>query len=161
MTAALKAGVTYFAAVFLAGFALGTTRVLLLVPSLGETLAVLLEVPLLLALSWMVSPWIVTRYGVSGDVPSRVLMGGVAFSLLMIAELALAVFVFGRSLEEHAAAYASWPGAIGLAAQITFAVIPLVRRTQRWNPCHRQASGSLGTSNHARLRHPDVDQSPR
>ena len=48
----LLAGAAYFAVVFATGFALGVVRVLVTAPRLGETGAVLLEVPIILAASW-------------------------------------------------------------------------------------------------------------
>lgn len=51
---ALKAGAIYFVAVFTLGFCLGVLRTLVLVPRLGETLAVLAELPVILAASWLI-----------------------------------------------------------------------------------------------------------
>jgi hypothetical protein len=48
---AIEAGALYAITVFLIGFILGTIRVLLLAPHLGETIAVILEAPLMLAAS--------------------------------------------------------------------------------------------------------------
>jgi hypothetical protein len=47
--------------VFLIGFILGTISVLLLTPCLGETTAVILEAPMILAASWFVCGWCVDR----------------------------------------------------------------------------------------------------
>ena len=47
---ALKAGVAYFGAGFGFGFLLGTFRILVLLPAIGEIFAVLLEVPIILAI---------------------------------------------------------------------------------------------------------------
>jgi len=44
--------IKYWAAVFLIGFVLGTLRVLFVAPSVGETAAVLAEMPFMLAASW-------------------------------------------------------------------------------------------------------------
>jgi hypothetical protein len=51
---AIEAGALYATMVFLMGFILGTIRVLLLVPRLGETIAVIVEAPIALAASWFV-----------------------------------------------------------------------------------------------------------
>jgi hypothetical protein len=120
------AGGAYFAAVFLIGFALGTVRVLAVAPQIGETAAVLVEAPVMLAASWAVCGWLVRRFAVPRGGP-RALMGALAFALLMGAELGVSVLLFGRSLEEHLANYRTLPGAIGLAAQLAFALIPLLR----------------------------------
>ncbi len=50
---AVLAGVLYFGLVFALGFILGTLRVLVLEPRLGSTGAVLLELPVMLAASWL------------------------------------------------------------------------------------------------------------
>lgn len=48
MFRATEAGALYAIIVFLIGFILGTIRVLLLIPRLGETIAVILEAPSIL-----------------------------------------------------------------------------------------------------------------
>jgi hypothetical protein len=57
----------------------------------------------------------------------RLVMGGSAFLLLMVAELNLSVFGFGRSIVDHFAIYRAWSAALGLAGQIGFALLPLVQ----------------------------------
>jgi hypothetical protein len=54
-------------------------------------------------------------------------MGAIAFCLLMVAELAVSVLLFGRSLTGFVAGLRTAPGAIRLAAQAAFGLIPLVR----------------------------------
>src|SRR5215813_8001024 len=65
------------------GFIFGTIWVLLLVPRLGETTAVIIEAPIILAASWFVCRWCVDRLDVEPTVPARSLMGLVAFLVLM------------------------------------------------------------------------------
>ncbi len=125
---ALLAGVYYFAIVFALGFALGTIRVLFIVPLLGELGAVFLELPIMLVASWFVCSWLVRRFQVPPAVEARLIMGGIAFVLLMLAELAVSVFAFGRSPAEHWGTYSSASALWGLAAQVAFAAMPLVRR---------------------------------
>lgn len=50
--------------VFAIAFALGTLRMFVLLPWLGATRAVLLELPVLLAVSWAVAGWCVGRFAV-------------------------------------------------------------------------------------------------
>ena len=61
---ATEAGALYAIIVFLIGFILGTIRVLLVAPRLGETTAVILEAPMMLAASWFVCRWCVDRLDV-------------------------------------------------------------------------------------------------
>jgi hypothetical protein len=127
---ATKAGALYANIVFLIGLILGTIRVLLLAPRLGETTAVIAEVPMMLAASWFVCRWCVDRLHLRRTVPARSLMGLVTFLLLMSAEVGLGA-VFGRSFVDQLATYGSLSGAIGLAAQVIFAMFPVIQ-VWRW-----------------------------
>jgi hypothetical protein len=127
MRAAALAGLVYFAVVFALGFVLGTLRVLLIVPMLGETIAVLVELPIMLAASWFACGWVITRMKVPGDAVARLTLGGLAFAVLMIAELGVSVFAFGRGVAEHYTTYRALSAQVGLAAQVLFALFPLIR----------------------------------
>jgi hypothetical protein len=127
MAAALKAGAYYALVVFLIGFATGTVRVLALAPRLGEAAAVAIEVPVMLALSWIVAAWSARAFAVSPDLAARSIMGLTAFAVLMATEVGAALFIFDRSIAEFFAPYGSLAGAIGLAGQVAFAVIPALQ----------------------------------
>lgn len=124
MPSVVLAGSAYFAMVFGVGFVLGTLRVTWLAPRLGETKAVFAELPVMLTASTLVAIWLVTRFEVPIALWDRVIMGGVAFGLLMLAELALSTLMMGRTLAAHLAHYGTTAGAVGLAGQIGFALIP-------------------------------------
>jgi hypothetical protein len=124
---ALKAGASYFAIVYQVGFVLGTTRVLLLAPRIGEFAAVLLETPIMLAASWVASRWCTGRFNVAPANLPRLTMGGVAFTLLIAGEVGVSILAFGRSLEGTIAAFLSLPGLIGLSAQIIFGLLPAIQ----------------------------------
>ncbi len=127
------AGAAYFAMVFAIGFALGAARTLVTAPALGEVGAVALEAPVMLVLSWLVAAWCAARLKVPATPPARLAMGGVAFALLMAAELALSLFLMHLSLAQHLASYGTLAGAVGLGAQITFAFIPLALTWRTWS----------------------------
>ena len=130
MTAAFRASMAYFAIAFAVGFVLGTIRVLVVVPLFGDTGAVLLELPVMLAVSWFASAWLVGRLAVSPAARERLVMGAVAFALLMLAELSVSVFRLRfRPAGRGALATYQTPGAqLGLAAQIAFALFPWLQR---------------------------------
>lgn len=128
MAAALRAGLFYFMLVFAIGFALGAIRVMLVIPRLGETNAVLIELPVMLALSWVACAWLVRRFALPPRAAARLAMGVFAFALLMFAELAVSVFGFGRTVAEHLASYRATGAQLGLAAQLLFALLPLIQR---------------------------------
>ena len=127
MAAALRGGILYFALVFALGFAFGVVRQTLVIPRVGELAAVLLEVPMLLALAWPICRRVVRRCAVPRALPDRLVMALVAFGLLMLAELLLAVTLAGQTPAQHWARYAELPVQIGLAGQILFALIPLLQ----------------------------------
>jgi len=124
---ALKAGLVYFTLVFAAGFALGTVRVLFLVPAVGETVAVLTELPVMLTISWIACRFSVRRFAVGPAAGERLAMGGLAFALLMIAEIGVAWLLGRRSVSAYLAHYATFSGAVGLAGQLAFAAFPLLQ----------------------------------
>ena len=111
---------------FAAGFAFGTVRVLLLVPRVGELSASLLELPIMLGISWFVCTKVIARYQVLPRISPRLTMGIVAFSVLMLAELSLSLTLFGRSMNDFANALATPHGMVGLAGQVLFGLMPLV-----------------------------------
>lgn len=119
----LLAAAVYWAAVFLIGFVLGTLRVMFVAPQVGETAAVLLEMPLMLTASWVVARGIVRRARTTAL--SEVLaIGALAFALLLSSELVLAVTLFDRTYGQWLAALFVMPGVLGLAGQLIFAAMP-------------------------------------
>jgi len=122
-----RAGLVYFALVFAAGTVLGTLRVLLVVPALGEARAVALELPVMLAIAWLACGFTIAWQRVPPHRAARAGMGAVAFALLIAAEAALAILAVGRSPGEHFAAYREVPALMGLGGQILFALMPLLR----------------------------------
>lgn len=127
MTAALKAGTAYFAVVYAIGFLLGTVRVLLLAPLVGETRAVLFEAPIMLLISWIAARWSTSTFSVPAKLTPRLVMGGFAFVLLVLSELAVSTLVFDRSWEGTVAEYRSPAGLVGLLAQLIFALLPVAQ----------------------------------
>ena len=134
----MRAGLVYAIIVFVLGFIIGTIRIFLLVPRVGETAAVAVETPVMLTLSWLMSLWIVGRLDVAPTFTTRMAMGVVAFVTLMVLELGLSIIVFHRSIAEHVATYSTSPGRIGLSAQILFAVFPVLQLWVRSTPMGRR-----------------------
>jgi hypothetical protein len=115
----------YFALVFAAGFALGAVRTLLVAPATGPFIAVALELPLMLAVSWQA--WSITaRRFPLRSLPDAVAVGAIAFALLMAAETMLGL-ALGRGLAAQTAALATPSGLLGLYGQAIFAILPAIR----------------------------------
>lgn len=122
---AVLAGAAYFALIFPVAFLLGVLRTLVLVPLTGELIAVALEVPVLLAIAWWVARWL--GRSVPATARARAAMGLVAFALLMIAELALAVLILDLPAAVFLSGMTTAPGLLGLTGQVAFGLIPLVQ----------------------------------
>ncbi len=123
----ILAGAAYFVAIFSLGFVLGVLRVLILEPLAGELAAMLIELPFILAASWMLCAAITNRFDIPRSLPERFMMGATALTLLMAAEYFLARYGFGRPTSDQLRDAASVSGAIGLAGQIVFAMFPLIQ----------------------------------
>ena len=123
----IKAGVVYALAAFLVGFALGALRVLLVAPRVGAAIAVGLEAPVMLVVSWYLARWCTRRFEVPAEVAPRAVMGAVAFVVLMIAEVGIGALLFDQSLGQYCAGFKTVAGGIGLGTQIAFAALPVVQ----------------------------------
>lgn len=123
-TNTFRAALGYFAVTFAVAFAFGAVRQTMVAPRLGDLAAVAIEVPPLLAVSWFAARWAVRRFSVGDRTASRLAMGGLAFALLQATEFALAA-AFGTPPSAYAALFVTPAGALGLAAQVAFALLPL------------------------------------
>jgi hypothetical protein len=126
----MEAATSYFIIVFAFAFLTGVLRTIFLTPAVGATRAVMIEVPFIITVSWITARHIVRRYELHSAV-SKLSVGLTSFVLLMAAELSLAQFLNDQSPEQWAAALIVIPGVIGLAAQILFALMPLLIRRQQ------------------------------
>lgn len=122
MPAALSFALRYFALVFATGFALGTARVLLVVPRLGERWAELLEMPLMGLALWCWARWLLRHQALSRR--QAVVAGGLALALLVGAELTLAVLLQDRSLQDYIASRDPVSGTAYLLMLLLFALMP-------------------------------------
>lgn len=127
MSALVKAAFAYVFPVFAAAFVIGAVRVTLVAPAVGPLAAVALEVPLVLALSWGMAGRVLRRWPLNNR--QRLAMAGLAFTVLMLMELATAL-AFGQTVAQFLSAMTTPAGALGLAGQIGFALIPLFRQAR-------------------------------
>jgi ABC-type uncharacterized transport system permease subunit len=125
------AGFFYFALVFAAGFVLGAVRTLWLAPAVGDAAATLIELPVILAVSWAACLFILRRMKVKTNASDRIVMGASAFALLIGAEIALGLGLMNRSFSEQISTMTAPAGLIGLAGQILFAAFPLLALSLR------------------------------
>jgi hypothetical protein len=114
----------YWVIVFALGFVLGTLRVIVLAPKLGELTATLVELPIMLGASWFICAWVVRRWAVSAKPWPRLVMGTTAFGLLIAAEILLGVVGFGRTAGDQIAEMSRGAGLLGVVGQLGFAAFP-------------------------------------
>jgi len=131
MRRTLAAAAAYFVIVFGLAFLLGVVRTIFIAPRVGDLAAVLIETPVILLISWRAAHWSIRQFSVPAGVSDRLGMGLVAFLLLMTVETALSRLLFDRSFAQQFAAYSTPAGAIGLAAQTIFGLIPLLAARRR------------------------------
>lgn len=120
---AFLAGVLFFALVFLAGFALGMLREIILRAFIGPDAARLLELPVMIAISWFAARAVMHRFGpftrnAAFDI------GLLAFLLLQLAEFVLGYWVLRITPLAWLASNFTLTGFLSLLAQATLIVLP-------------------------------------
>jgi hypothetical protein len=124
----LMRALAYGLGLFAAGLLLGTLRVTMVAPRLGETVAVALELPLMLGFAWLFAGWLVrSKPGHAGG--EWLIAGAGGFAVLMLCEAGLGMTAFGLSAAEFLAGLTTGPGALGLAAQMATAFLPFAQFT--------------------------------
>lgn len=123
----MKAALAYFGWVFGAGFLMGTVRVPILVPRLGERLAELLEMPVMFVVIWFAARWVVRRFALLPSPRVRWRTGLIALALLIGAELSLALLLQGQSLGDYVASRDPVSGSVYLAMLGVFAAMPYLQ----------------------------------
>jgi hypothetical protein len=121
----LKTAALYFLLVFGAGFVLGTGRVLIVVPLLGERAAELLEMPLMLAVIVAAARWVV-RHRLDGRQSSALSVGFIAMGLVLLADLAVGIWLRGMSVTDVFLDRDPVSGATYYAALLLFALMPAI-----------------------------------
>ncbi len=119
----VAAGLTYFLLVFGIGFLLGMIRVPLLVPRLGLRYAELLEMPLMALAIWWAARWVVRRFALAPIAWMRICVGLIALTLLLAAELGLALLLQDQTLSAYIASRDPVSGSVYLLL-VVFAVMP-------------------------------------
>jgi hypothetical protein len=123
---AVELGLIYFAVVFAAGVVIGTIRTLVLIPALGELVAVLVELPVILSIAWAACGRLLRDRRLTAAEAAAMVVA--AFMLLMLGEAAVSRWLAGLTMAEHLALYAEPAHLVGLGGQLAFAAFPLLRR---------------------------------
>lgn len=122
----LPAGLLYVLLVLAAGWALGPARELLLAPTLGHLVAMLVEAPLMLGACILAARWTVRRFAVPPRPGPRLRMGLVALAVLLFAEIAGSAALRGIGPAAWLRRAATPEGALTLLLFALFAAMPLL-----------------------------------
>ena len=122
----LKAGALYFALVFGAGFALGTIRMLWIVPSFGTRKAELMEAPIMFVITLLASRWVARRLAMPPSLPRRLAVGLVALGLVLLVEFTVVLRLRGVTIGEYLASRDPVAGTVYIVMLSVFAIMPLL-----------------------------------
>ena len=147
----MKGALLYFAAVFGAGFVLGTIRVLMLVPRIGVRYAELLEMPVMIIVCVFAARWSVRRAGIRTSKRDRLSMGGLALVFMLAAELAMTIYLRNERIADVVANRDPVSGTAYLFALALFALMP-------WIAGGGQASSEMIGSIEKFIPHPDISE---
>ena len=117
-----RAGLTYFAIIFGVGFALGTIRMLLVVPRVGVRTAELMEEPIMFVVVFFAARWLVRWFSLE-SLSARFSAGFIGLGLLVAAEYGL-LRAQGLTFHEYLARRDAIAGAVYLVMLLVFAVMP-------------------------------------
>ena len=134
---ALGLAAAYAAIVFGAGFALGAARVLLVAPKIGTRTAELLELPLMVAVSFVAAGWVRRRLGSDATLARALAVGVLALLLVLIAEALTAMALRGVSVRDALANPDPVSGPLYYLSLALVAVWPALRGIRRRPPTGR------------------------
>jgi hypothetical protein len=113
------------------GFILGPIRVLWLVPRVGNRIAELLEMPLMLVTIVLAASWTNRRFAHINRPLSRLSIGLIALMLIIVAEIVVGIVLRGMSPIEILINRDPISGGVYYASLIIFAIMPWLLRSYR------------------------------
>jgi hypothetical protein len=127
MVKTIRPGLLYFALVLGTGFLLGMIRVPFLVPRIGERLAELAEMPIMAIAIFFAAGYTLRRFPEIRSRGRALVVGLLALTLAIFAELGLAVLLQSQTLAEFIGSRDKVSGAVYLAMLVVFALMPRLR----------------------------------
>ncbi len=128
---AFKASIVYFALVFGLGFILGSIRVPFVVPRLGQRKAELIETPFMLVGIVVAAQFVVKHYVLPNTILAPVIVGLLALSLVILAEILLIVVLQGgtfsqNTMRQYFKSRDTVSASVYIVLLILFALMPLM-----------------------------------
>ncbi|MCY7295598.1 hypothetical protein [Alteromonas sp. a30] len=131
MTLLFRYSCLYFMIVFACGFILGTIRVLLLAPNVGEHLAELLEAPFMIGISFLSARLIWRWSGAKLTAGNMLVIGVLALVYLLAVEFTLVIGLRNITLAEYLQSKYSFAGFVYLVSLTLFAIFPYLIANHR------------------------------
>jgi hypothetical protein len=116
---------SYFLALFLLGFLFGPIRIFQLQPRFGKLVSVLIEAPFMISAMPWVALWNIQFFKIPADSISRLLMGGLAWVFLILAEIIASRLMMKMSFDRYLKRLKTPHGLVGMGIMIIFAAVPL------------------------------------
>ena len=142
-TRIIKAALLYFVIVFGAGSVLGPIRMLLVVPRLGERIAELIEMPLMLIIIILAARFVVRRFHLPAHVIYYLATGVLAFALGLLFEFGVVLKLRGLTLTEYFETRDPVATAVYYFTLVVFALMPLLVKKKRNRVGSNEGSCSL------------------
>ena len=120
----LKLSIVYFALIFGTGFMLGTIRVLWIVPKIGVRTAELIEMLPMFVAILLSARWINQHLADADNISTRLKIGFLALSFLLVAEIAIGMVLQGASISEVLLNHDPISGTVYYVMLILFALMP-------------------------------------
>lgn len=119
-------GTAYFAIIFGTGFLLGTLRVLLLVPALGERHAELAEMPLMLIAIYFSARFLVRKLSKITSTIGYLYAGIIALLLLLVFEFTVVLGLRDMSLQDYFSSRDPVSGTAYVVSLLIYMLMPYI-----------------------------------
>jgi hypothetical protein len=131
---AIRAGLLYCVVLLAAGLVLSVIRTFWIAPLSGQLVAVWLEAPVILAVSWTACGWVAEQLDLSESFLDRLTMGGVALAGVIGVEAFVAIVGDRQTLRDYVLTNGRIGVLLGLLAQLGFAGFPILRSQRNKEP---------------------------
>lgn len=125
LTSLIKLAFKYFSGVFFVAFVLGALRVIFVIPKIGAVAAVLIEIPIILIVSWLYFRYLLSKENTFYSHVDLFFVGFFSFLFLMITEYIFSIYFFHITAVQYFESMLTIHGLIGLLGQAAFASVPL------------------------------------
>jgi hypothetical protein len=122
----LTAAFVYFVIVYACGFATGVVREFLVTPRTGLTLALWIELPIMVSASFFAARYVLHRFGVKEYPQDHLLLGLLSLVLLITAEEVMSLALRGITIFTLWAHFTPLAAVANLAGLLLFGLMPVL-----------------------------------